>query len=103
MSVFSKRLKEARKRIGVSQEQLGILAGIDEASASARMNQYEKGRHEPDFSMVERISRNLGLPEAYLYAKDDDLARVIYIFGKLSLDNRQQLLDLAEQLLSTSR
>ena len=38
-----KRLKEARLRSGLSQEKLGVLAGIDEASASARMNQYERG------------------------------------------------------------
>ena len=29
-----KRLKEARLRAGLSQEKLGVLAGIDEASAS---------------------------------------------------------------------
>ncbi|MBI0440159.1 transcriptional regulator, partial [Dickeya dianthicola] len=28
-------------------ERLGILAGIDEAMASARMNQYERGIHTP--------------------------------------------------------
>jgi transcriptional regulator with XRE-family HTH domain len=41
--------KEARLRAGISQEKLGVLAGIDEASASARMNQYERGKHTPDF------------------------------------------------------
>jgi transcriptional regulator with XRE-family HTH domain len=39
------RLKEARLRTGLSQQKLGILAGIDEATASARMNQYERGIH----------------------------------------------------------
>lgn len=56
MSVFAKRLKEARTRAGLSQERLGVMAGIDEISLSARMNQYEKAKHEPDFSMVERIA-----------------------------------------------
>ncbi|UTO00477.1 helix-turn-helix domain-containing protein [Serratia nematodiphila] len=74
MSVFTKRLKKARKKAGVSQEWLGILAGIDEMSASSRMNQYERGKHEPEFSMVERISYVLRVPKAYLFAKDDDIA-----------------------------
>jgi len=34
-----KRLKEARLRAGLSQYKLGVLAGLDEASSSARMNQ----------------------------------------------------------------
>lgn len=77
MSVFSKRLKEARKEAGLSQEKLGILAGIDEASASARMNHYERDKHEPDFSMVERLAKVLDIPEAYFYAKDENIAKVI--------------------------
>lgn len=43
------RLKEARRRAGLTQEKLGILAGLDEASASTRINQYEKGKHSPNF------------------------------------------------------
>ena len=75
MSVFPKRLKEARLEAGLSQEKLGVLAGIDEMSSSARMNQYEKGKHEPDFSMVERIARVLNMPTAFFYAESDDEAR----------------------------
>jgi transcriptional regulator with XRE-family HTH domain len=59
MSVFATRLKEARKRAGLSQERLGVLAGIDEMSASARMNQYKRGKHEPHFSLVERLAKVL--------------------------------------------
>lgn len=78
MSVFSKRLKEARKEAGLTQEKLGVLAGIDEASASARMNQYERGKHEPDFSMVERLAKVLNVSEAYFYEKDEDIAQILF-------------------------
>lgn len=44
-SVFSIRLKVARLRRGLTQMQLGVLAQIDEYSASARINQYERGKH----------------------------------------------------------
>lgn len=56
MSIFTKRLKEA----AVSQEWLGILAGIDEMSASARMNQYGRGKYEPEFSMSRGSSMSFG-------------------------------------------
>jgi transcriptional regulator with XRE-family HTH domain len=50
-------LEEARKNTDLSQERLGVLARIDKMSASARMNQYERGKHEPEFTMVERIAK----------------------------------------------
>ncbi|MGC6389575.1 helix-turn-helix domain-containing protein [Ewingella sp. S1.OA.A_B6] len=77
-----KRLKEARLRAGFSQYKLGVLAGIDEASSSARMNQYEKGKHQPDQDTAIRIAQVLDLPLAYFYAEDDELAAVIMSFHK---------------------
>ena len=44
------RLSFARKAKDISQKQLGIMAGIDEFSASPRINQYERGKHVPDFA-----------------------------------------------------
>jgi transcriptional regulator with XRE-family HTH domain len=98
MSVFAKRLKEARTEAGLSQERLGVLAGIEEMSASARMNQYERGKHEPDFSMVERIAGVLHIPTAYFYAVEDETARLILAFGRLSKRDRSKAIDLVEQL-----
>ncbi len=74
---FPKRLKEARKASKYTQEQLGIEAGIDEGSASARMNQYENGIHAPDFSMVKSIAKVLSIPTAYFYCEEDELAELI--------------------------
>ncbi|NSY35847.1 XRE family transcriptional regulator [Pseudoalteromonas sp. JC28] len=73
-SPFPKRLKEARKRKGLSQKQLGILAGMDEFSASARMNQYEKGVHAPDFKTVKALAKVLDVPTAFLFCEEDELA-----------------------------
>ena len=47
-SVFSRRLKEARIKAGLSQKRLGIEAGMDEFVASTRINRYEKGVHQAD-------------------------------------------------------
>lgn len=79
-SIFAYRLKEARKRAGLSQERLGVLAGIDEFSSSARINQYEKGKHVPDLETAERLAAVLNVPMPYLYSKDDDLAEWILSF-----------------------
>ena len=73
-SPFPKRLKEARKRKGLSQKQLGIFAGMDEFSASARMNQYEKGVHSPDFKTVKALAKVLDVPTAFLFCEEDELA-----------------------------
>lgn len=73
-SPFPKRLKEARLRKGLSQKQLGILAGVDPSSASPRMNQYEKGVHTPDFQMVRALAKVLEVPTAFLFCEEDTLA-----------------------------
>lgn len=99
MSVFTKRLKEARTRAGLSQERLGVLAGIDEMSSSARMNQYERGKHEPDFSMVERIAKALNVPESYFYAKDDEAAWLLVVFHRMSPPDRETVISLARGMV----
>ncbi|OAT27435.1 hypothetical protein M975_4361 [Buttiauxella brennerae ATCC 51605] len=71
------RLKEARLKAGLSQQRLGILAGIDEATASARMNQYERGIHTPDFALACKLAEVLKVPACYFYTVEDDLAEVV--------------------------
>ncbi len=81
-SIVAKRLGEARLRSGLSQKKLGVLAGIDEFSASPRINQYERGKHTPDLHTVERIAKILNVPSAYFYAVDDELAKWILAFAE---------------------
>jgi transcriptional regulator with XRE-family HTH domain len=83
-SPLCKRLKEARLAANLSQKKLGIAAGMDQFSASARMNHYELGRHTPDYSMLKRIADVLSLPVAYFYAESDELAQVIKVFNQLN-------------------
>jgi transcriptional regulator with XRE-family HTH domain len=97
--VISRRLREARLAADVSQERLGVMAGIDEFSASARMNQYERGRHIPNLQLVSRIAATLGVPMAYFYADDDGLAALLLTYGKLTPIQRQQLSEFAGRLI----
>ncbi|MCD9031145.1 helix-turn-helix domain-containing protein [Luteimonas sp. Y-2-2-4F] len=80
MPVYSRRLREARLARGLSQRSLGIEAGLDHFVASTRVNRYETGVHQPDLQTLQRLAGVLGLPVAYFYAEDDDLARMIAAF-----------------------
>lgn len=62
---------------GLRQLKLGILAGFDEATASARINQYERGIHTPDFALACRLAEVLNIPACYFYTVEDDLAEVV--------------------------
>jgi transcriptional regulator with XRE-family HTH domain len=90
--VVAKRLKEARLAKGLSQKKLGIAAGIDEFSASPRMNQYERGVHIPDYSTLERLGHVLEVPIPYFYAADDQLAEWIKCFPKLNKNQRETVI-----------
>ncbi|WP_186188640.1 helix-turn-helix domain-containing protein [Burkholderia gladioli] len=102
MSIFAKRLKEARKAAGLSQERLGVLAGIDEMSASARMNQYERGKHEPDFQTVARIANALSLPTSFFYSENEVEAKLIAAFHRLDPSTQLALLHQAMQSAGVS-
>ncbi|KAF1716847.1 transcriptional regulator [Pseudoxanthomonas yeongjuensis] len=80
LPVYSRRLREAREAHGISQRNLGIEAGLDEFVASTRVNRYETGVHQPDLQTLQRLAKVLGLPLAYFYAEDDELARLIANF-----------------------
>ena len=97
MSVFGSRLKQARLQAGLSQERLGIEAGLDPMSASARMNRYELGNRTPNFELVEEIARILQVPSPYFYARDEQTARLLLAFGKMSAGEKSRLLEAAEQ------
>ncbi|MEX3960308.1 DNA-binding XRE family transcriptional regulator [Trinickia symbiotica] len=97
-SIFGTRLKEARLEAGLSQKQLGIEAGLDPFVASTRINRYELGVHKADYTFAIRIAAVLRVPVAFLYAEDEELARLILIFGRLSKRKRNELLSHAQTL-----
>lgn len=75
--MLPERLKSARLRAGLTQEQLGVLAGIGEETAYSRLSQYERGTHKPSFKMVCSFAGVLNVPECYFYALDDGFAEAI--------------------------
>jgi transcriptional regulator with XRE-family HTH domain len=94
ISIIAKHLREARLRAGLSQKQLGIKAGIDEFSASARINQYERGKHMPDLLTLTRLANVMRVPAPYFYCEDEELAGLILKFSVLGKAQKRRLLGL---------
>ena len=90
------RLKTAREAKGLSQKRLGIIAGMDEFTASPRMNQYEKGKHAPDFVTVKHLAEVLEVPTAYFYCEEDWLAEILMNIGKLPAAKRNKIMRLLQ-------
>ena len=88
---FPRRLKAARAIAGLSQKKLGVQIGIEESSASSRMNHYEKGRHVPDFDTLKRMAEALGVPAAYFFCNDDVLAELVCLLDRLPASRLRQL------------
>lgn len=106
---FSTRLKAARLakaaklkamgEQGYSQERLGVDTGIEEATASARMNQYEQGKHLPDLTQAIRFADALDVPLAYLFCIEDDLAELLRTAHGMTQMQRAELNQIAKSLI----
>lgn len=90
-STVARRLREARARADLAQDALGVLAGLEESSASARMSRYESGIHEPSLQFIEAVAKVIGISASYFYCKDDRLADIIRAYSDLSEAKRELL------------
>ncbi|MCF7360873.1 helix-turn-helix domain-containing protein [Vibrio sp. A1-b2] len=87
------RLKAARKKAKITQKDLGVKIGMEESSASGRMNHYEKGRHVPDIGTLTRMAEELDIPLNYFFCKDEVTAELACLIDKLSDEDKKGLLD----------
>ena len=83
LTIVARRLREAREKKGLSQKALGIAAGIDEFSASPRINQYERGKHTPDLLTLQKLADVLTVPVPYFFAEDNFLADMLQLLHSL--------------------
>lgn len=79
--MIGKRLKAARKAAHMTQTDLAKRAGIDELTVS-RISHYETDTHSPNFQQACRFAEVLGVPECYLYCRDDVLAEQLLAIHK---------------------
>ncbi|PJC13894.1 MAG: transcriptional regulator [Comamonadaceae bacterium CG_4_9_14_0_8_um_filter_57_21] len=97
--MLARHLKEARLRLDVTQEKLSVLAGIDEFSASARMNQYEKGKHSPHYQIVTKLASVLNVTATYFYSDDDLEAEMLLEFARLKPQQKTETLEFIRQFV----
>lgn len=100
--VFGRRLREARLRLGIAQDRLGVLIGIDESCSSARVSRYESGVHEPPYITAQHLAAALNVPVAYFYCEDDSLAKLIVDYRNLPEQKRSEVTLLISELLTDS-
>lgn len=90
--VLAYRIRAAREASGLSQEALGVLAGIEEATAKVRINQYENGKHIPPLSMIERLASALSRPVTWFFCSEDTTDLHLAL-GKLDAVNREKVIN----------
>ncbi|WP_065426265.1 MULTISPECIES: helix-turn-helix domain-containing protein [Serratia] len=73
--MIGRRLKQARKAAGLTQDDLAERAEMDSAASS--ISHYENETHNPPFSLVCKFAEALDIPECWFYCRDDKLAQLI--------------------------
>lgn len=91
-TVVGRRMRSRREELGWSQEKVGVLIGIDESSARARISRYELGTHEAPVKTARQIADALGVPLAYLYCEDGDVAKLLLALFKLKPARQEPLI-----------
>lgn len=87
---YQKRIKEARIKLGLTQEALAYKLGI----GTSTLNGYEKGNREPSVNMLSKIMNELDIDPNYLF--QDEMSNDIYDKFSLYEQNiikRYRLLD----------
>lgn len=108
MSAFPEKLKSARLRLGLTQEQLGYELNVTKASVSA----WENGREAPSFRLLPKLRQLLGVSldelicgldgkggtekpaDHTLRTMNEDEAALLKAFRRLSPQRRKGLLDM---------
>ena len=65
---LSARIKEARKKAGLTQKELGARVGMSEAM----IGQYETGYRRPKYSTLERIAEAVGVDAMWFLENRED-------------------------------
>lgn len=77
--------------------------GMDESSASPRMNQYEKGKHTPDIATLKALADELGVPLSYFFCEDEVSAELVVNLYKLSKTDREKVLNITAKMIADSQ
>jgi len=70
---------------------------LDETTASTRISRYETGVHATPFEIAVQLAKILGVPAAFLYCEDDELAAVIRGWHRLPKSERKRVRTLVDE------
>ncbi len=78
---------------GLSQRALGALVDKDQSKdkGAVRINRYEQQVNRADMESAAALAEALDVPVAYLFADDDQLAKLILDYWTLAPDRRAVL------------
>jgi transcriptional regulator with XRE-family HTH domain len=76
-TTFGYRLRQAHEALGIPQDKLGVLIGLDEGCSSARISRYETGAHQPPFETAQRLAKALNVPVAYFYCERESIGKLL--------------------------
>lgn len=99
VTVFGRRLRQARRHAGIPQDKLGVAIGLDETVASTRISRYESGVHQPPVEIAQKLAKVLKVPTAYLYCDNDELAEFLFSWPYLIKADRKEIGHIVENRL----
>ena len=102
-SIFGVRMRQARQMVGLPQDRLGVLIGIDQHSASARMSRYENGIHEPSIATAQKMADALEVPLPFFYCESDLVADIVMASSELTDEDKRAVLATIKERLNEVR
>ena len=64
------------------------------------MNQYERGKHAPDYQLMCKVAEILNMPVSWFYTEDEELAKLQEVFFNSSVEVKKAILTESEALLA---
>ena len=95
MNKYGKRLKELRKTMNMTQDDLAERLN----TSRSRIGMYEQGRRQPDFEMQEAIADLFNVNIDYLFGRSDDERKsLVELSSGLNEEGYTRLLEYAKFL-----
>ncbi|MDP4075178.1 helix-turn-helix domain-containing protein [Acidovorax sp. A1169] len=101
-AIVGRRMQALREGLGWSQEKVGVEIGLEESASRMRISRYERGVHEPPVGTARLIARVFGVPLAYLYCEDDEIAALLLALHKRPPDARREVAKVFIEALESS-